>query len=95
MKIDSLNRNFLQLKSNHLYFEKKFEKDLTYLNKLASINHNSIKTYEMFGMCHFNLKRLDSAKVYFEKALKIERNNPTILYRLSILFYEKKKMKKA
>ncbi|SNR82457.1 Tetratricopeptide repeat-containing protein [Lutibacter flavus] len=95
LKIDSTNVNFLQLKVNELYFSKNFDETLIYLNKLDSLDFRSVNTYEMFGMCYFNLNDFEFAETSFKKALKIERNNPKILYRLATLYYEKKDVEKA
>ena len=95
LKIDSTNLNFLQLKANELYFTKKFEEAINYLTVLDSLNFKSVNTYEMFGMCYYNLEKLDLAEANFKKALKIEYNNPKILYRLASLAYEKKDAKQA
>jgi tetratricopeptide (TPR) repeat protein len=95
LKIDSTNLNFLQLKANELYFTKNFNEAIHYLNKLDSLNFKSVNTYEMFGMCYYNLEKLDLAEENFKKALKLEYNNPKILYRLASLAYEKKDVKQA
>jgi tetratricopeptide (TPR) repeat protein len=90
LNIDSTNINFLQLKANELYFNKDFKQAIKYLTKLDSLNFKSINTYEMFGMCYYNLKDFDFAEANFKNALKIERNNPKLLYRLGTLYYEQK-----
>ncbi|WP_372800229.1 tetratricopeptide repeat protein [Lutibacter sp.] len=95
LKIDSTNLNFLQLKANELYFTKKFDEAINYLTVLDSLNFRSVNTYEMFGMCYYNLEKFDLAEASFKKALKIEYNNPKILYRLASLAYEKKDAKQA
>ncbi len=95
LEIDSLNVNFLQLKANELYFSKEFKGAITYLKKLDSLNFKSVNTYEMFGMSYLNLKEIDSAEVYFRKALRIDRNNPKVLYRLGTLYYEQENFKSA
>lgn len=95
LSIDSTNLNFLQLKANELYYEKKFDQAIHYLSKLDSLNFKSMNTYEMFGMCYYNLNKLDLAENYFKKALKLENNNPKILYRLATVAYDKKEIKQA
>jgi len=95
LKIDSINVNFLQLKANVLYFSKNFKGAITYLNKLDSLNFSSLNTYEMYGMCYLNLKDTNLAEKYFLKALRLERNNSKILYRVGALYYEKKDFKLA
>ena len=93
LKIDSTNLNFLQLKANVLYFSKDFKGTITYLNKLDSLNFRSINTYEMFGMSYLNLDDFALAEKHFKNALRLERNNSKILYRLGALYYEKKDFK--
>lgn len=95
LNIDSANINFLQLKANVLYFSKDFKSALKYLTVLDSLNFKSVNTYEMFGMCYYNLKDLELAEVNFKKALRLERNSPKICYRLASLYYEKKDFKLA
>jgi len=95
LNIDSLNVNFLQLKTNSLYFKKQFKDALKHLYLLDSLNYRTLHTYEMFGMSYVNLKQLDSAEVYFKKGLKIEQHNPKLLYRLAAISYERKNIRKA
>jgi len=95
LKIDSTNVNFLQLKANALYFQKDFDGAIKQLTKLDSLNFKSITTYEMFGMCYYKLKEFEKAETYFKKALRIERTNSKILYRLGSLYYEQKDIKMA
>ncbi len=95
LKIDSINLNFLQLKANVLYFSKNYKGAIEYLTKLDSLNFKSVNTYEMFGMCYFNLKEFDLAEHNFKRALKLEPNNSKISYRLGTLYYEKKEFKLA
>jgi len=95
LRLDSTNINFIQLKANVLYFAKDFDGAIEQLTKLDSLNFKSINTYEMFGMCHYKLKNLELAEEFFKKALKIERRNSKILYRMGSLYYEKKDLKRA
>lgn len=95
LKIDSTNINFLQLKANDQYFGKEFEEAIVTLRKLEELKFKSINTYEMYGMSYFNLEQIDSAEVYFKKALKLDRQNPKILYRLGTIEYQKDNFKPA
>jgi len=95
LKIDSTNINFLQLKANDQYFEKEFEEALVTLKMLETLKFRSINTYEMFGMSYFNLEKIDSAEIYFKKALKMDSKNPKILYRLATLEYQRENFKIA
>ncbi|NLP58024.1 tetratricopeptide repeat protein [Lutibacter sp. B1] len=95
LQIDKNSLNFNQLKANELYYLKDFNGALKYLSRLDSLNFISLNTYEMFGMCYYNLKELDSAETYFKKAIRLDRNNPKILYRMANLYYEKEDMKLA
>lgn len=90
LKIDSTNVNFLQLKANDQYFGKEFIEAISTLRKLEELKFKSVNTYEMYGMCYFNLEQIDSAEVYFKKALKLDRQNPKILYRLGTIEYQRK-----
>jgi len=49
----------------------------------------------MFGMSYFNLEKIDSAEIYFKKALKMDSKNPKILYRLATLEYQRENFKIA
>lgn len=95
LQIDKNSLNFNQLKANELYYLKDFNGALKYLSRLDSLKFTSLNTYEMFGMCYYNLKELDSAETYFKKAIRLDRNNPKILYRMANLYYEKEDMKLA
>ncbi|MDX1830315.1 MAG: tetratricopeptide repeat protein [Lutibacter sp.] len=95
LKIDSTNVNFIQLKATELYYSKEFKKSLNFLNRLDSLGFESVNTYQMVGMCYYNLKEYNLAEEYYKKALKLDRTNPKILYRLGTLYYEQKKPKLA
>lgn len=93
LQIDSNNINFNQLKANDLYFAKDFKNTLTYLKKLDSLNYISVSTYEMAGMCYYNLQEFDLAETYFKKAISLDPSDYTIYYRLATLYYDKKDYK--
>ncbi|WP_372744507.1 tetratricopeptide repeat protein [Lutibacter sp.] len=95
LQIDANNINFNQLKANDLYFAKDFKNTLTYLKKLDSLNYVSVSTYEMAGMCYYNLQEFDLAETYFKKAIRLDPNDYTIYYRLATLYYDKKDYEKA
>jgi len=95
LQIDANNINFNQLKANDLYFSKDFKNALTYLKKLDSLNYQSVSTYEMFGMCYYNLQNFDLAEDYFKKAIRLDPSDYTIYYRLATLYYDKKDYKLA
>ncbi|NEW79299.1 MAG: tetratricopeptide repeat protein [Gelidibacter sp.] len=95
LKIDSNNINFNQLKANDLYFSKDFNGALTNLKKLDSLNFRTVQIYEMFGMCYYNLQDFEQAEIYFRNAIKLDPNDPQILYRLASLYYDKKDNKMA
>ncbi len=90
LQIDSNNINFNQLKANDLYFARDFKNTLTFLKNLDSLNYVSVSTYEMAGMCYYNLKDFDLAEKYFRKAIKVDPSDYTIYYRLATLYYDKK-----
>jgi len=95
LKIDATNINFLQLKANDQYFGKEYEEAIVTLKKLEELKFKSLNTYEMYGMSYFNLEQIDSAEVYFQKALRLERQNPKILYRLGTIEYQRDNFKLA
>ena len=95
LKIDSTNINFLQLKANDQYFGKEFEEAISTLKKLETLNYKSVNTYEMFGTSYFNLEKIDTAEIYFKKALKLDRMNPKLLYRMATIEYQKDNFKMA
>ena len=90
LQIDSNNINFNQLKANDLYFARDFKNTLTFLKNLDSLNYVSVSTYEMAGMCYYNLKDFDLAEKYFRIAIKVDPSDYTIYYRLATLYYDKK-----
>ncbi len=95
LKIDSTNVNFIQLKATELYYSKKFKQTLNYLNILDSLKFKSVNTYQMAGLCYYNLKQYDLAEKSYKNALRIDRSNAVILYRLGTLYYQQKKIKLA
>jgi tetratricopeptide (TPR) repeat protein len=95
LQIDSTNINFNQLKATELYYSKKFKNALHYLNRIDSLGFKSVNSYQMAGMCYYNLKEYNLAEEYYKKALKLDRTNAKILYRLGTLYFERKKLKLA
>ena len=95
LQIDSNNINFNQLKANDLYYAKDFKNTLVYLKKLDSLNYVSVSTYEMAGMCYYNLQDFDLAEKYFKNAIKLDPSDYTIYYRLATLYYDKKDFEMA
>jgi len=95
LQIDSLNINFNQLKANVLYKDKNYKEAIKHLKLLDSLNYKSVGIYEMLGMSYMNLDSLDRAEGFFKKAMKIDRMNGKINYRLATIYHAKKEYKKA
>ncbi|MCF6278722.1 MAG: hypothetical protein L3J14_00060 [Flavobacteriaceae bacterium] len=95
LKIDKNSINFNQLKANSLYASKDYKGAIKHLKRLDSLNYKSVNTFDMFGMAYLKLDDDIMAEKYFKKALKIDRRNSTITYRLASLYYKRKENKKA
>lgn len=87
--------NFLQLKANFSYTDKQYQLAIEQLRKLEKSNYRTKNIYDMFGMSYLKMKKYDSAKIYFEKALKIDFSDPVITYRMAKLYHEQDSLKKA
>jgi len=95
LALDSLSISFNLLKAHELYYTKQFKKVIKILNRLDKLNYHSITTFEMLGMCYYNLKDYESAEKSFRKGLKLDYSNSQLHYRLASLYYDQKKMKLA
>ncbi|NQW37381.1 MAG: tetratricopeptide repeat protein [Flavobacteriales bacterium] len=93
--IDIKSVNFNLLKVQELYFDKQFESAIEVLNRLDSLHYKSVTTYEMMGMCYYNLKQYDLAEKEFRKGLSLDYENSSLFYRLASLNYDKKDLKQA
>ena len=87
--------NFLQLKANFSYTAKEYPEAIAQLKKLEKLNYRTKNIYDMFGMSYLKMEKYDSAIIYFDKALKIERGDPTISYRMAKLYHAQDSIKKA
>ena len=87
--------NFLQLKANFSYTAKEYPEAIAQLKKLEKLNYRTKNIYDMFEMSYLKIEKYDSAKVFFDKALKIERGDPTISYRMAKLYHAQDSIKKA
>jgi len=95
LALDSLSINFNLLKAQELYYSKQFKETIKILNRIEKLNYRSVTTYEMLGMCYYNLKDFDLAEKSFRKGLKLEYDNSQLHYRLASLYYDQKKLKSA
>jgi len=95
LAIDSLSINFNLLKAQNLYYTKQFKGAIKVLNKLKHLDYTSVTTYEMLGMCYYNLKDYASAEKAFKKGLKLDYGNSQLHYRLASLYYDQNKIKLA
>jgi len=106
---DSININAHLLLGEIFTYEKKFTKSLQlYLNieKIISKHNYTTKrdssqlalTYYMVGKIQLSLKNIDTAKLYFERALMLVNNSNLksyILYRISNIYKDKDNFQEA
>ena len=84
-----------KLKVNRLYLDKKYTKAIQRLRKLDTLNPKEFYVQKMLGRSFFQLKKLDSAKKYFNKALKLDRSDHKSLEYLGDIAAEEKNYKEA
>ncbi len=95
LEISPNDINFLQLKANFSYTSKEYELALVHLKKLMHLNYKTKNIYDMVGMSFSKLEKLDSAKIYFNKALRVERMDSKILFRIAKIYHQQDSLKKA
>jgi tetratricopeptide (TPR) repeat protein len=95
LKIDKNSLNFNQLKANALYKAKDYRGAIKHLKRLDSLNYKSAGIFEMLGMSYSRLEENELALEYFDKAISMDRDNPTVYYRKAVVLYEMKDNKKA
>ncbi|MBL4745712.1 MAG: hypothetical protein JKY08_05040 [Flavobacteriaceae bacterium] len=87
--------NFLQLKASFLYTSKKYKESIQYCNTLDSLQFSNAAVNSLKGACFEKMNQLDSAQVYFGKAVKMDRESFEYAYKLATIYYKRKKVKRA
>ena len=93
--LDSLHINLNRLKINELYRDEKYNEAISRLKMLDSISPNDLYNKKMLGRSYFNIDSLDLAKVNFEAAKKLDKEDFKILTYLGHIYKAKKDTRKA
>lgn len=75
LKVNPNHIKLNKLKINNLFLGKNYNEAVTRLKKLDSIQPKEFYTQKMLGRSFLKLNQLDSAKKYFDKALKIDQSD--------------------
>ena len=87
--------NFLQLKASVLYTDKNYELSLEYIQKLRTLKFKNAAIMSLKGACFEKMNQLDSAQVYFGKAVSMDRESMNYAYKLANIYYKRKNFKQA
>ncbi|TYQ00468.1 tetratricopeptide repeat protein [Tenacibaculum adriaticum] len=93
-----LNPNHIdlnRLKINNLYREKEYEKALTYLKHIDSLEPKEHYTQKMLAKAYYNLEDLENAKKHFKTAYKLDRNDYKSHTYLGHVFLKEEDMTRA
>jgi len=86
---------FLRLKINDLYKQKKYNKALMYSLHLDSISKNDVFANQRIGLCYWKLKDFKKAEEYLQIALRYDREEKTTYYYLGLFYKDIKEYKLA
>lgn len=75
LQLNPKNINLNKLKINDLFIHKKYKEAIVLLKHIDSLEPNEHYTQKMLGKSYFNVEDYQTAKTYFEKAKKIDRND--------------------
>lgn len=87
--------NLNKLKINDFFRKKKYKEAIRLLKKIDSIKPNEHYTHKMLGKSYYELEELDSAKMYFSKALKLDRSDFKSYILLGSIYFEEKDLQNA
>ena len=93
--LDNENLNFLQLKSVFLYKEKDYLESLVYIRKMDSLHFSNAAINSLKGACFEKMNQLDSAQVYYGKAVQMDRESMEYAFKLANIYYKRKELKSA
>lgn len=80
----NMNEDFQEymIQANALMGQEKYEDTIKYLEKAEHIDNMNIDVYLTKGVAYANMEKYESAKLEFEKVLKISKNNGIALFHL-------------
>ncbi len=93
--LDGEHLNFLQLKALFLYKYKNYKQSLVLIQKMDSLGFSNAAINSLKGACFEKMEQLDSAQVYYAKAVKMDRSSMEYAYKLANVYYKKKELKSA
>jgi len=93
--LDNENLNFLQLKSAFLYKEKDYLESLVCIRRMDSLHFSNAAISSLKGACFEKMNQLDSAQVYYAKAVKMDRESMEYAFKLANIYHKRKEFKQA
>ncbi len=85
LRLNPKSINFNQLKAKEAYSNKDYQTVLIHLEKLEDLNFKTIFTYKLYGLTYMKLEDYEKAKKYFQKALKKNYNDSSLLYNMGVV----------
>jgi len=95
LALDPTHLNFLQLKASVLFKDKKYTQSIRYCNILDSLRFSNAPINSLKGACFEKMNQLDSAQVYYGKAVQMDRQSMEYAYKLANIYHKKKDFKQA
>ncbi|PCH78023.1 MAG: hypothetical protein COB98_01855 [Flavobacteriaceae bacterium] len=94
----ALNRthlNFLQMKASFLYKHKRYKESIRYCNMLDSLRFSNATVSSLKGACFEKMNQLDSAQVYYGKAVRMDKTSMDYAFKLANIYHKNKNPKQA
>lgn len=95
LALNGTHLNFLQLKASFLFKDKKYTESIQYCDKLDSLRFSNAAINSLKGACFEKMEQLDSAQVYYAKAMQMDRESMEYAYKLANVYYKRKELKSA
>jgi tetratricopeptide (TPR) repeat protein len=80
----SQNRDELFIKGNQAYRAEDYDTALSFYNEILSQGFETSDLYFNMGNCYFRMEQIGQAILYYEKARKLDPNDPDINYNLEL-----------
>lgn len=101
--IFTFSQIFSQSDSAHFYFKKGTDEETAkryllsskYFDKAIQFDPNYIDAYVENGRVNIEMRKIFLAKGYFEKAYKLQPENPTVIKELATLYFNDRQFQKA
>ncbi|HOP63540.1 MAG TPA: tetratricopeptide repeat protein [Spirochaetota bacterium] len=86
---------YYQSEALRLEKNKKWNEAAKLYKAILSLNDDIFEANYKLGLLYITLQDMDNAFIYLDKALKLEKNNPQVLYQMGILMFFSDKWKDA